>query len=84
MRPAGFVMNILKERYEQQVEQRKLAGSAWEAWHTEAEHKKALVFTNEIGHHTSRRSRRKSAHRTREYTIYATPLLSFPCRTGMM
>ena len=51
MRPAGFVMNILKERYEQQVEQRKLAGSAWEAWHTEAEHKKALVFTNEIGHH---------------------------------
>ena len=51
LRPAGFVMNILKERYEQQVEQRKLAGSAWEAWRTEAEHKKALVFTNEIGHH---------------------------------
>ena len=44
-------MNILSERYEQQVEHRKLAGSAWEAWHTEAEHNKALVFTNEIGHH---------------------------------
>ena len=51
LRPAGFVMNILKERYEQQLEQRKPAGSAWEAWRTEAEHKKALVFTNEIGHH---------------------------------
>ena len=43
-------MNILQERYEQQIEQRKLAGSAWEAWRTEAEHKKALVFTNEVGH----------------------------------
>lgn len=51
LRPAGFVMNILKERYEQQLEQRKPAGNAWEAWRTEAEHKKALVFTNEIGHH---------------------------------
>lgn len=51
LRPAGFVMNILRERYEQQLEQRKPAGSAWEAWRTEAEHKKALVFTNEIGHH---------------------------------
>lgn len=50
LRPAGFVMNILQERYEQQIEQRKLAGSAWEAWRTEAEHKKALVFTNEVGH----------------------------------
>ena len=50
LRPAGFVMNILQERYEQQTEQRKEAGSAWEAWRTEAEHKKALVFTNEVGH----------------------------------
>ena len=50
LRPAGFVMNILQERYEQQIEQRKEAGSAWEAWRTEAEHKKALVFTNEVGH----------------------------------
>ena len=24
---------------------------AWEAWHNESEHSKALVFTNEVGHH---------------------------------
>ena len=51
LRPAKSVMNLLKIRYTEQVMQSKRAGDAWEAWHTEAEHKKALVFTNEIGHH---------------------------------
>ncbi len=49
LRPAPFVMDLLKERYNQQVLQSKRASVAWEAWHDEKEHKKALVFTNEIG-----------------------------------
>lgn len=49
LHPAPFVMDMLKVRYVEQEMQRQLAGDAWEAWHTEAERKKALVFTNEVG-----------------------------------
>ena len=49
LRPAPFVMDLLKERYNQQILQSKRASVAWEAWHDEKGHKKALVFTNEIG-----------------------------------
>ncbi len=49
LRPAPFVMDLLKERYNQQVLQSKRAEDAWAAWHDEKEHKKALVFTNDIG-----------------------------------
>lgn len=49
LRPAPFVMELLKARYSQQNAQCEAAGEAWEAWTTEAEHKKALVFTSEVG-----------------------------------
>lgn len=49
--PAPYVMALLKTRYTEQVMQSKWAGSAWMAWTNEEEHKKALVFTNEIGQH---------------------------------
>ena len=51
LRPAKSVMNLLKIRYTEQVMQSKRAGDAWEAWRNESEHSKALVFTNEVGHH---------------------------------
>ena len=50
LKPAGFVLDLLKIRYVEQEMQSRLAGEAWEAWHSEAEHRKALVFTNEVGH----------------------------------
>ena len=51
LRPAKTVMNMLKIRYAEQVMQSRRAGDAWEAWRNESEHSKALVFTNEVGHH---------------------------------
>ena len=42
-------MQTLKQRYTEQVMQCMRAGDDWQAWHNEAEHKKALVFTNEDG-----------------------------------
>lgn len=49
LRPARYVMQTLKQRYTEQVMQCMRAGSDWQAWHNEAEHKKALVFTNKDG-----------------------------------
>jgi len=49
--PAQYVMDTLKKRYLDQILQSKWAGSPWMAWKNEEEHKKALVFTNEIGDH---------------------------------
>ena len=49
LRPAPYVMNLLKIRYAEQVMQAEKAGSAWEGWKDKAEHRKALVFTNEMG-----------------------------------
>ncbi len=51
LRPARFVMQLLKVRYAEQVMQCRRAGDAWEAWRNESEHSKALVFTNAVGHH---------------------------------
>ena len=49
--PAPYVMDLLKSRYFEQISQSQDAGTAWEAWRNENEHKKALVFTNEQGRH---------------------------------
>ena len=49
LRPARYVMQTLKQRYTEQVMQCMRAGDDRQAWHNEAEHKKALVFTNEAG-----------------------------------
>ena len=44
-------MNLLKIRYTKQFMQSKRAGEVCEAWRNESKHSKALVFTNEVGHH---------------------------------
>lgn len=46
-----YVMELLEKRYHQQKEQCKTAQEAWLGWKTEAEHSKALVFTNLFGEH---------------------------------
>ena len=46
LRPAPYVMDLLKVRYTEQVMQKSRAGDAWIGWISEEEHKKALVFTN--------------------------------------
>ena len=49
LKPAPYVMDMLRMRYLQQIEQKKIAQEAWEGWKTEGEHSKALVFTNLFG-----------------------------------
>lgn len=49
LRPAPFVMQMLKIQRTEQIMQSLRAGERWEAWKTEAEHRRALVFTNEDG-----------------------------------
>ena len=51
LRPAPYVMALLQTRYDQQVHHKDVAQEAWAGWHTESEHKKALVFTNLFGEH---------------------------------
>ena len=46
LRPAQFVMDLLKVRYTEQLMQKSRAGDAWIGWNNEEEHKKSLVFTN--------------------------------------
>ena len=46
LRPAPFVMDLLKVRYTEQLMQKSRAGEAWIGWNSEEEHKKSLVFTN--------------------------------------
>lgn len=46
LRPASFVMDLLKVRYTEQLMQKSRAGDAWIGWNNEEEHKKSLVFTN--------------------------------------
>ena len=46
LRPATFVMDLLKVRYTEQLMQKSRAGDAWIGWNNEEEHKKSLVFTN--------------------------------------
>ena len=51
LKPAPYVMELLRHRYEQQIQHKENAQEAWVGWKTEAEHKKALVFTNFFGEH---------------------------------
>lgn len=46
IKPAPYVMRLLKERY---IEQATFVSSAWEAWRNEREHRFAVVFSNELG-----------------------------------
>lgn len=49
VKPAPMVMNLLKEREQQQIEQRFKAGELWQGWQSEKERKTALVFTTALG-----------------------------------
>ena len=49
VKPAPAVMNLLKEREKQQLEQRLRAGELWQGWKNEKERKTALVFTTALG-----------------------------------
>ena len=49
LKPAPFVMGLLKHRQKEQIEQRLRAGEAWEGWSNLAEQKTALVFTTATG-----------------------------------
>ena len=49
LKPAPYVMELMKKRYEQQIRQKEEASFAWVGWHTEAEHRTALAFTTIFG-----------------------------------
>lgn len=49
VKPAPSVMQLLKEREREQIEQRFKAGQFWEGWKNEKERKTALVFTTSTG-----------------------------------
>lgn len=49
LKPAPTVMNILKQREKQQIEQRLKAGEFWQGWQNETERRNALVFTTALG-----------------------------------
>lgn len=53
LKPAPYVMELLRQRYDQQIQQRKSAAESWEGWLTEEEHRKALVFTTLTGTYLS-------------------------------
>ena len=46
LKPAPFLMQLLKIRYTEQIMQKQRSEDLWLAWSNEEEHKKALVFTN--------------------------------------
>ena len=51
IRPAAYVMNLLRIQYQEQMRHAMNAGSSWLAWTDENSHRTALVFTDEIGQH---------------------------------
>ena len=53
VKPAPSVMQLLKEREREQIEQRFKAGELWEGWKNEKERKTALVFTTSTGSNLS-------------------------------
>ena len=53
VKPAPAVMQLLKERQRQQIEQRLQAGEVWQGWQDEKERKTALVFTTATGGYLS-------------------------------
>ena len=49
LKPAPYVMELMKRRYDQQIRQKENASAAWKGWQTEAEHRTALAFTTLFG-----------------------------------
>lgn len=53
IKPAPFVMRLLKDRYKQQTEERFKAGECWTGWQSIKERNTALVFTTPMGGHVA-------------------------------
>lgn len=49
LRPAKFVMDILKELWDEQPRMKELAAEAWVGWQNEKERKRGFVFVNPLG-----------------------------------
>ena len=49
LKPAPFVIELLKHRKREQAAQRLKAGQLWQGWETSKKQKNALVFTTAIG-----------------------------------
>ena len=49
LKPAPFVIELLKHRKREQAAQRLKAGQLWQGWETSEKQKNALVFTTAIG-----------------------------------
>lgn len=49
LKPAPFVMAILKRQKTQQLEERMRVGELWQGWQNEEERKTGLVFSNALG-----------------------------------
>lgn len=49
LKPAPFVIELLKRRKREQAAQRLKAGQLWQGWETSEKQKNALVFTTAIG-----------------------------------
>lgn len=53
IKPAPFVIKLLKRQHTEQSMQRLQKGEKWEGWKTEEERRTALVFTTSAGHYIS-------------------------------
>jgi len=49
--PAPFVMSLLRQWQQKQVEDRLKAGSLWEGWRNDQKRQTSIVFTNDLGGH---------------------------------
>lgn len=49
VKPAPAVMQLLRARQREQIEQRMKAGESWQGWQSEKERKMGLVFTTLVG-----------------------------------
>ena len=56
IKPAPYIMNLLKRRYQEQEADALEAGTSWLAWNSEETHRTAFVFTNELGDHLSQQT----------------------------
>ena len=53
VKPAPYVMEFLKKREAEQIQQRFISGELWQGWQTDKERKTALVFTTMDGRNLS-------------------------------
>lgn len=56
IKPAQTVIDILKRRKAEQIEQRLRAGDLWQAWSSPSEQATAFVFTTDLGRHLTNTS----------------------------